>query len=370
MDYAGQIAAIGKSQAVIQFALSGEILSANQNFLNVMGYAAQEVIGQHHSMFVDPDEARDPRYAAFWQTLSRGEYVAGEFRRIGRDGRDVWIQASYNPIFDINGKPFKVVKFATDITADVERRDTMQQLSLVANGTGNSVIITDTERRIEYVNPGFERLTGYSAAEVLGRTPGEVLQGVHTDRDTVSRIRQALDRGDAFNDEILNYTKSGQPYWISLAINPVHGDDGKVERFISIQANINETKQSGAGAHDQTRRHRPIECAGGMGYIGPDRRRQRGTLPLGCGDERQRRPARPTFARCRPDVPVEIRQYPPGDSLAESRWEHPASRCGLLGHPEPQRRGDPVPDVRRRCLGPPARRGGDGKRDQGRAAIG
>jgi methyl-accepting chemotaxis protein len=243
VDFAGQIAAIGKSQAVIEFALTGEILSANENFLNVMGYTAQEVIGQHHRMFVDPDEARDPSYAAFWATLNRGEYVASEFRRVGREGQDVWIQASYNPIFDMNGKPFKVVKFATDITAEVERRDTMRQLSLVANGTDNSVLITDANRRIEYVNPGFERLTGYSAAEVLGRSPGTVLQGAHTDRATVDRIRQKLDRGEAFYDEILNYTKDGQPYWISLAINPVFGDDGRVERFISIQANINETKQ-------------------------------------------------------------------------------------------------------------------------------
>ena len=243
VDFAGQIAAIGKSQAVIEFAMTGEILSANKNFLNVMGYTAEEVIGQHHRMFVDPYEARDPSYAAFWATLNRGEYVAREFRRIGREGQDVWIQASYNPIFDINGKPFKIVKFATDITAEVERRDTMRQLSLVANGTDNSVLITDANRRIEYVNPGFERLTGFSAAEVLGRSPGTVLQGAHTDRATVDRIRQKLDRGEAFYDEIMNYTKTGQPYWISLAINPVFDGNGRIERFISIQANINETKQ-------------------------------------------------------------------------------------------------------------------------------
>ena len=93
------------------------------------------------------------------------------------------------------------------------------------------------------VNPGFERLTGYSAAEVIGRRPSELLQGRHTDPETVKRIRERLDRGEPFYDEILNYTKAAVPYWISLAINPVHGADGKVERFISIQTNINETKQ-------------------------------------------------------------------------------------------------------------------------------
>ncbi len=243
VDFAGQIAAIGKSQAVIEFALTGEILSANENFLHVMGYTAAEVIGQHHSMFVDPEEAADPSYAAFWRTLNQGEYIAREFRRIGRDGQDVWIQASYNPIFDVNGRPFKVVKFATDVTAEVERRHAMRQLSLVANATDNSVLITDANRRIEYVNPGFERLTGYAAADVLGRSPGQLLQGPHTNPETVKRIRQALDRGEAVHEEILNYTKAGAPYWISLAINPVRGAGGRIERFISIQANVNETKR-------------------------------------------------------------------------------------------------------------------------------
>lgn len=177
-DHAGQIAAIGKSQAVIEFALTGKIISANDKFLQAMGYAASEVIGRHHSMFVIPEEARSPEYAAFWAALNRSEYVAQEFRRVGKDGREVWIQASYNPIFDLNAKPFKVVKFATDISEEVERRKVVTQLSLVADGTDNSVLITDAQRRIEYVNAGFERLTGYPAAEVMGRSPGEVLQGL------------------------------------------------------------------------------------------------------------------------------------------------------------------------------------------------
>lgn len=242
-DHAGQIAAIGKSQAVIEFELTGKIISANDKFLQAMGYAASEVIGRHHSMFVIPEEARSPEYAAFWAALNRGEYVAQEFRRVGKDGREVWIQASYNPIFDLNAKPFKVVKFATDISEEVERRKVVTQLSLVADGTDNSVLITDAQRRIEYVNAGFERLTGYSAAEVMGRSPGEVLQGQHTDKATVKRIREKLNRGEAFHEEILNYTKSGAPYWISLAISPVRGAEGQIVRFVSIQTDITATKQ-------------------------------------------------------------------------------------------------------------------------------
>ena len=241
-DHAGQVEAIRRSQAVIAFAMDGTVLDANENFLAVMGYDADEVIGRHHSLFVEPAYAKSRDYAEFWASLRRGEYSSAQYRRLAKDGRSVWIQASYNPIFDLNGEPFKVIKFATDITEEVARRERMNQLSLVADSTDNSVIITDAERRIEYVNSGFERLTGYVATEVIGRSPGKVLQGEHTDRETVKRIRDKLNRGEAFYEEILNYSRAGEPYWISLAINPIRDRNGRIERFVSIQANITETK--------------------------------------------------------------------------------------------------------------------------------
>jgi len=115
-DYAGQIAAIGKSQAVIEFNLDGTIVSANDNFLKTLGYSLDEVKGKHHSMFVDAAYRQSGEYKDFWAKLNRGEYVADEFKRIGKGGKEVWIQASYNPIMDRSGKPFKVVKYATDVT--------------------------------------------------------------------------------------------------------------------------------------------------------------------------------------------------------------------------------------------------------------
>ncbi|HET8870964.1 MAG TPA: PAS domain-containing protein, partial [Aquabacterium sp.] len=115
-DYAGQLQAISKAQAVIEFGLDGKILHANDNFLHTLGYTLHEVVGQHHSMFVDPDYRNSVDYRLFWEKLGRGEYDAGQYKRLGRGGKEVWIQASYNPILDMNGKPFKVVKYATDIT--------------------------------------------------------------------------------------------------------------------------------------------------------------------------------------------------------------------------------------------------------------
>ena len=244
IDYAGKIAAIDKAQAVIEFSPDGTILTANANFLAVVGYALPQIVGQHHRMFVQPGEREGAAYRAFWQRLGEGSYQAGEYRRVGEDGREIWLQATYNPILDpTTGKPLKVVKFATDITADVARRRQFQLLSLVADETDNSVLITDAQGRIEYVNPGFERMTGYTAAEATGRKPGELLQGPATSATTRATIRERLARHEPFYDEILNYTKGGDPYWISLAINPIRGRDGKIERFISIQANVTQTKQ-------------------------------------------------------------------------------------------------------------------------------
>jgi len=112
--------AVSRSQALISFTPTGEILDVNDNFLRAVGYAKNEVIGQHHRMFVDPAEASAPAYAAFWKRLANGEYVAQEFRRIGKGGREVWIQAAYNPVFDANGHVTKVVKIATDLSQRME----------------------------------------------------------------------------------------------------------------------------------------------------------------------------------------------------------------------------------------------------------
>ena len=121
-DFRGQVAAVNKSSAVISFELDGTIIDANENFLGAMGYSLEEIKGQHHRMFVEPDYAKSEEYKNFWATLGRGEYQSAEYKRVAKGGREVWIQASYNPIFDPSGKPFKVVKFATDITQQVLAR--------------------------------------------------------------------------------------------------------------------------------------------------------------------------------------------------------------------------------------------------------
>lgn len=135
-----------------------------------------------------------------------------------------------------------MVKYASDISEMVTQRQAMEVLSLVANETDNAVLICDAQGLTEYVNPGFTRLTGYSAEEIMGRKPGAVLQGRATDPATVARIRTKLASGQPFYEEILNYTKDGTPHWVSLAVNPVKDGHGRVQRFVSVNANITSTK--------------------------------------------------------------------------------------------------------------------------------
>lgn len=242
-DFEGKVKAINLSQAVVEFETDGTIIFANENFLTALGYSLDEVVGKHHKIFVDDATRTSQEYKDFWQRLGQGQYQSAEYCRRSKNGSDVWIQASYNPILDPTGKVLKVVKFATDITEQVKQREQFKILSLVANKTDNSVIITGADGLIQYVNPGFERMTGFFLEETIGRKPGDLLQGPDTNPETLGRIRQNINAAKPFYDEILNYTKHKEPYWISLSINPVFDDKGELERFISIQADITNTKK-------------------------------------------------------------------------------------------------------------------------------
>ncbi|TAE33072.1 MAG: PAS domain-containing protein [Alphaproteobacteria bacterium] len=239
----GIVDALTSSQAVIRFTPQGIVEMVNKNFLNLVGYTEDEVKGKHHAMLCDDDDAQSPAYQTLWEKLRKGEMQFGEYRRKDKHGKDLWISASYNPVIDRTGRVVSVVQIATDSTKEVVLRHQTKLLSLVANETDNSVIITDKEERIEYVNPGFIKMTGYSAAEAIGKKPRDMLQGKITDAETKKKIRETLNAGQAGYFEILNYDKSGNSYWVSLAINPVKNNKGEIERFIAIQANITATKE-------------------------------------------------------------------------------------------------------------------------------
>ncbi|MCY7295517.1 PAS domain-containing methyl-accepting chemotaxis protein [Alteromonas sp. a30] len=243
LDYEGKVDAISKSQAVIEFEPNGQIITANDNFCRTLGYTLDEIVGKHHSIFVRDEDKKSQDYQAFWQALRNGQFQAARYLRISKNGDSIWIEATYNPIVSTNGEVIKIVKFATDITEEVENEQRFSELSLVANETDNSVIITNADGYAEYVNPGFTKLTGFQPEDIIGRKPGDVLQGPHTDKATVEQIRKNLKARTPFHLVILNYTKSGDPHWISLAINPVFDDKGQLSKYVSIQTNIDESKK-------------------------------------------------------------------------------------------------------------------------------
>jgi len=178
----GMLAAIDRSQAVIEFTLDGRITNANENFLKTVGYSLSEIQGQHHSMFVDTGYRESMAYRAFWEKLGRGEYDSGQYRRIGKGGKEIWIQASYNPILDLNGKPFKVVKYATDITADKEIEAGIRELVEAA-------VAGDFTRRIS-----LEGRT--SSLSKTGEAVNSLCEVVATALDDLIRMLGALAEGD------------------------------------------------------------------------------------------------------------------------------------------------------------------------------
>ncbi len=238
----GYIKGIDQALATVEFDTKGRIKDANLFFLQTMGYTLEDLKTKEHLDLIPDDEFTREEYDAFWDKLRAGETQSGVFRRLSHTGDEVWLQASYSPIKDNNGAIVKVIKFAYDITQQVKESQKVKLLSLVANESSSAVVITDQYGYAEYVNHGFEQLTGYTLNEVKGQKPGAVLQGPETDRVTVQRISQKLEKQEPFYEEILNYHKNGSTYWISLNINPVFDSNGELIKYVAMQANITETK--------------------------------------------------------------------------------------------------------------------------------
>ena len=207
------------------------------------GYTRDEVLGQNVKMLV-PDEIQASHDEKVNANRTTGQdKIVGTSREVEvqrKDGKRIWGALSLSKV-KLDSE-IVYTAFVKDVDEEVRRRDQFKLLSLVANETDNSVVITGPEGLIEYVNPGFTRLTGYDMDQVMGKKPGDILQGEHTSRETVARIRERINAQEPFYEEILNYSASGEPYWISLSINPVFDKGGKLSKFISVQANITETK--------------------------------------------------------------------------------------------------------------------------------
>ena len=241
-DHEGKIAAIERGQAVIEFDLHGRVLRANGNFLDTFGYTADEVLGQHHRMFCDPAYTRTPEYLAFWEHLSRGEFNAGEYRRVDKKGRDVWIQASYNPIFDHDGRLLKIVKFATDVTpAKLLSSEISGKLDALSRS--QAVIEFDLRGNIMSANSNFLRTVGYTLDEIVGQHHSMFCTADLAKTAEYRNFWADLAEGKFKSARFRRRGKHGAEIWLQATYNPILDVNGKPFKVVKFATDITEQVQ-------------------------------------------------------------------------------------------------------------------------------
>ncbi|MGG2478726.1 PAS domain-containing protein, partial [Rhizobium sp. BR5] len=228
--------AISRSQAVIEFDLKGNILTANRNFCMTLGYDLAEIVGKHHRMFCSGDIVASHAYREFWESLARGEFQAKEYRRIRKDGSAIWIEASYNPVFR-SGKPYKVVKIATDITAkkikaieDAGKLEALSRSQATIEFFPDGTIIT--------ANPNFCTTVNYDLKEIAGKHHRMFCDPAYTASPTYANFWQRLASGEFISDEFVRYGKNGKEIWIQAAYNPVLDEAGKVVKVVKFATDV------------------------------------------------------------------------------------------------------------------------------------
>ena len=232
-EFAEQVAAAGKSQAVIEFNMDGGIITANEIFLRAMGYSLAEIKGKNHSMFVEPAYRDGAAYREFWAKLNRGEYDAAEYKRIGKGGKEVWVVASYNPILDSSGRPYKVVTFATDVTATKLRNaDLAGQVAAICKS--QAVIEFNMDGSIITANDNFLRATGYSLAEIKGRHHSMFVDGTERDSAAYREFWAKLNRGEYHSGEFRRIGRGGKEFWIQATYSPILDQSGKPFKVVKL----------------------------------------------------------------------------------------------------------------------------------------
>ncbi len=242
-DIEGQLAAINRSQAVIEFALDGTVLDANRNFLDLMGYSQDEIKGKHHRTFVEPEEAGGRGYAEFWDSLRRGEFQSAEFKRLAKDGREVWIQATYTPILDPAGCPWKVVKFASDVT-EQRLRNADFQGQIDAINRSQAVIQFTTQGTILSANENFLKTLKFSEPEVVGQHHSLFLFPEERDTAEYREFWRILRSGEFYASLYRRRAKDGTEVWIQASYNPVLSERGEVVKVVKYATDVTALMRS------------------------------------------------------------------------------------------------------------------------------
>ena len=237
-DAVAMMQALSTSQALIEFDLTGLILTANENFCRALGYDFSEILGRHHQMFCEPAHVRSAEYAAFWSRLSAGTFDAGSYRRFAKSGREVWIQASYNPVFR-NGRPYKILKIATDVTG--AKKQAIEDASkLEAISRSQAVIEFTPTGEVIAANENFCRAMGFALEEILGKhhrifcRPGYVATPEYT------AFWERLGQGEFISSEFVRIAKSGREVWIQAAYNPIVDASGRVTKVVKFATDVTE----------------------------------------------------------------------------------------------------------------------------------
>lgn len=223
-DHEGQLAAINKTQAVIEFELDGTIITANDNFLNALGYSLDEIQGSHHRMFVDDAYGSSTEYRQFWAELAGGQFRAGSYERLRKDGSSIWIQASYNPILDADGKAYKVVKYASDITATKIAAQEAARISSMMEQAPSNIMFADTDLVIRYINPQSLKTLRQIEEHLPVKVDDILGQNIDVFHKDPSHQRRIL--GDARNLPVTAQINVG-PETLDLLVSPVFDEDKK-----------------------------------------------------------------------------------------------------------------------------------------------
>lgn len=242
-----KLEALDRSQAVIEFKPDGTIITANENFLKALGYGLDQIVGQHHRMFVDPQEAQSPTYAEFWRLLGTGKFQSGEFKRLNKSGEEIWIQASYNPLMDKSGNVFKVIKFASDITAEKHKSFDFQG-KVEAISRSQAVIEFETDGTIITANENFLGAVGYGLDEIKGKHHRMFVDPQEAATPGYQQFWDNLSRGQFETKEYKRFGKGGKEIWIQASYNPIFDQTGKVIKVVKFATDIT------SAVHERQRR--------------------------------------------------------------------------------------------------------------------
>nr|WP_122456243.1 PAS domain-containing methyl-accepting chemotaxis protein [Pseudomonas viridiflava] len=245
----GLMGALEKSMAVVELDLDGRILRANDNFLTAMGYRAEELPGKTHRDFCEPEMARSREYADLWASLRAGKFISGTFKRVGKNGKSVWLEASYNPVVDTQGKVIKVVKYALDVTQKVMlENETHSKIKAVDRAM--AVCEFDPAGHVLTANDNFLHVMGYSLTDIKGKHHKTFCEPTFVGSSEYTEFWRKLNHGEFVGGQFKRLGKHGRVVWLEATYNPVYDVEGKLYKIVKFASDITDrVEKQEADAH-------------------------------------------------------------------------------------------------------------------------